>query len=102
MGNALKALWAAGFVANGTGIIEVGNDPFVKSGTFVKVHWPDSSRRLKGVGDDYLPWTDDHEPQPMVIARYKLVEVVEGELPRKETSAFAEKIIVAKISREVF
>jgi DNA topoisomerase VI subunit B len=87
MGNALKALWAAGFVANGTGIIEVAahgkrhkitvsldriaqapkmvpevrNDPFVKNGTFVKVHWPDSSGRLKGVDGDYFykGWSAD-------------------------------------------
>src|SRR5262245_29617470 len=87
MGNALKALWAAGFVANGTGIVEVAahgrhhkvtvsldriaqapkmvpevrNDPFVKNGTFVKVHWPDSSGRLRGVADDYFykRWSAD-------------------------------------------
>jgi DNA topoisomerase VI subunit B len=80
MGNALKAVWAAGFVANGTGIVEVAargkrhkitvsldriaqapkmipevrKDPFVKNGTFVKVHWPDSSGRLNGALDDYF------------------------------------------------
>ena len=33
----------------------------------------------------YWPWTEDPvEPQPMVIARYELVEVVEGELPQKK------------------
>lgn len=72
MGNALKAVWAAGFVANGEGVVEVASlgkrhvvtvsldriaqkprmvpevspDGFVKNGTFVKVHWPESSGRL--------------------------------------------------------
>ena len=32
----------------------------------------------------YWPWTDDHEPQPMVVARYELIEVVTGELPKKK------------------
>jgi len=76
MGNALKAVWAAGFVAHGNGIIEVvtggqhhtvtvsldrigqkprmvhevEKDGFVKSGTFIKIAWPDSSGRL--LGDD--------------------------------------------------
>ena len=72
MGNALKAVWAAGFVANQKGAVEVttqgnrhvvtvsldriaqkprmvrevGPDGLVKIGTLIKVHWPDSSRRL--------------------------------------------------------
>lgn len=72
MGNALKAVWAAGFVANERGVVEVASlgkrhvvtvsldriaqkprmarevspDGFVKNGTFIKVHWPDSSGRL--------------------------------------------------------
>jgi len=71
MGNALKAVWAAGFVANGKGVVEVvtggkrhvvtvsldriaqkprmvrevADDGFVKNGTFIKIAWPDSSGR---------------------------------------------------------
>ncbi len=65
-GNALKCVWAAPFVATGSGIIEIGTrgqlheidvsldrlteepeightitDDFVKNGTFVKIHWPE-------------------------------------------------------------
>lgn len=42
-------------------VIEANNDPFVKNGTFVKVHWPDSSGRLKGVLDAYFykRWSAD-------------------------------------------
>lgn len=72
MGNALKAVWAAGFVANERGVVEVvtggkhhvvtvsldriaqkprmicevEEDGFVKNGTLVKIHWPDSSGRF--------------------------------------------------------
>jgi hypothetical protein len=47
----------------------------------------------------YWPFTDDHWPQPMVVAHYELVEVVEGELPRKNNGEATQKI-VAKIAKK--
>jgi hypothetical protein len=45
----------------------------------------------------YWPWTDYHWPQPMVIARYELVEVFEGELPPKKNKNPLPEKIVAKL-----
>lgn len=83
MGNALKGLWAASFVANGKGVVEVascgkhhvvtvsldriaqkprmnfdvGPNGVVRTGTLVRVHWPDSSGRLMGTGKEiYNAW----------------------------------------------
>jgi len=72
MGNALKVIWAAGFVANETGVVEVttggkhhtvtvsldriaqkprmtrtvDEGAVVRNGTLIAVHWPDLSGRL--------------------------------------------------------
>ena len=46
----------------------------------------------------YWPWTDNHEPQPMVVARYELVEVVTGELPSKKINDRVRKVS-AKIKK---
>jgi hypothetical protein len=42
----------------------------------------------------YWPFTDDYWPRPMVVARYELVEIVEGELPRRwKRDEIAQKIV---------
>jgi DNA topoisomerase VI subunit B len=90
MGNALKAVWAAGFVANGKGVVEVttggrhhliivsldriaqkprmvrelSEDGFVKNGTLVKLAWPDSSGRLKS--DDYSFYNEQWEAATLI------------------------------------
>ena len=86
LGNALKTVWAAPFVASGErGVVEVWsqgvhhtvevtldrirqkpalhhdqeNDRFVRNGTFVKVHWPDSPcSNAEGIGRIY--WRGEH------------------------------------------
>jgi DNA topoisomerase VI subunit B len=93
MGNALKAVWAAGFVANGKGVVEVtargkhhvvtvsldriaqkprmarevGDDCFVKSGTFIKIGWPDSSGRLLG---DRISFYNEQWEADLLIESY--------------------------------
>ncbi len=94
MGNALKAIWAAGFVANEKGIIEVatlGNryivtvsldriaqkprmvleakeDGVVKTGTFNRVHWPNSSRLL--VSGEHLGFYNDYWQASDLVESY--------------------------------
>jgi len=92
MGNALKALWAAGYVASGEedkGVVEVvtggkhhtvtvsldriaqrprivrdvTKDGFVKNGTFIKVYWPG---RL--LGEDSLVFTNEWDLHQLIEA----------------------------------
>lgn len=95
MGNALKVVWAAPFVATGeAGRVEletggehhtiemsvdrIAQQPvidhdyeegFVKNGTFVKVHWPDSASYLN---DGIAP--DSYQPQEKLFTALELIE----------------------------
>jgi DNA topoisomerase VI subunit B len=97
LGNALKTVWAAPFVANGErGCVEVWSqgwhhkvevsldrlsqrpaikhnvepDEFVKNGTFFKIHWPDLACSIQAEDED------DDDSQPDFSTKVK--ELVEG------------------------
>jgi len=84
LGNALKVVWAAPFVAHGDGLVEVWSqglhhtieltidriaqrpavnyiaekDGFVKNGTFVKMHWPDLACSTETEDEDFYKTVD--------------------------------------------
>ena len=96
LGNALKVVWAAGYVANREGLVEVWTggqrhtiaarldriaqrpevehavceDPLVRIGTRVRVTWPDSASLLAGgVPDDFYSEDDEEFDDPLRAAR---------------------------------